>query len=551
LGWLRLTARKKFWLAGIGLLAGLAIVGVFVAASMMVKRFEPMIREQAIRYLSERFHSEVEIASLHVNLPKMSIFQILLRHGQGAMVGVGADGVSMRFRGKRELPPLFQIKKLFFIVDLGVLSESSKTVEFVSLDGVEINIPPKGDRPDVEVSDGWGKDKSGKLNVLIKDAQFNAALLVIHPRDKSKQPLRFAIEHLHLKSAGTASAMKYTAAMTIPKPPGTLHSEGSFGPWMASEPGDTALNGDYSFDNANLGIFHAIAGTLNSTGKFEGTLDSVRARGEANVPNFRLKAIGNAVPLSTRFEALVDGTNGNTILQPVRAKLGGTNFTTTGAVIKHESQARRSISLKVSMPNGDMRDLLRLATKGPPFMEGEINLRTRIDIPPLTGTVKGKLLLDGDLDITNAKFLRSTIQEQIDQLSRRGQGQPKNQEIDEVVSNMKGSFRLDDQIMTFRSLSFDVPGASVEIAGDYDMAKDVIDFHGALKLDAKVSQTMTGWKRWVLRPADPFFAKHGAGTYLRIKVDGTSNQLKFGLDHKSGASPDSKTAPKHQAGLSK
>jgi len=50
-----------------------------------------------------------------------------------------------------------------------------------------------------------------------------------------------------------------------------------------------------------------------------------------------------------------------------------------------------------------------------------------------------------------------------------------------VVSNMKGSFHLDDQLITFRSMSFDVPGANVEIAGAYDLDKDVIDFHGALQ----------------------------------------------------------------------
>ena len=538
-----MTTHKKYWLFGITALLGLTIAGAFVAASRMAKRFEPMIREQAIRYLSERFHSEVEIAALRVNPPKMSLLQILLRHGRGAMVGVEGEGVSMRFRGRRDLPPLFQIKKLFFIVDLGVLTEPRKTVEFVSLDGVEINVPPKGQFPDVEVSQGWGKDSSGKLSVLIKDAQFNTAMLVIHPKDPTKQPLRFAIEHLRLKSVGSDSAMKYQAALTIPKPPGTLHSDGSFGPWVGSEPGDTPLVGDYDFDKADLGVFHAIAGTLHSTGKFEGTLDTVRARGEATVPNFRLKSVGKPVPLTTRFEVLVDGTNGNTVLEPVTAQLGRTSFTTTGAVIKHENQALRTISLKVQMPHGDIRDLLRLATKGPPFLEGEINLRSRIDIPPLTGPVKDKLRLDGEFDLRDAKFLRSSIQEQIDQLSRRGQGQPKNQEIDEVVSNMKGSFHLEDELMTFRSMSFDVPGANVEIAGDYDLSNDVVDFHGSLSLDAKVSQTMSGWKRWVLRPADPFFSKHGAGTYLRIKVNGTSKQPKFGLDRgKHSVVTGSKTA---------
>ena len=526
-----MTRRKKRWLAVVATLLALAIAAAFIAASILAKRFEPMIREQAIRYLRQRFHSDVEIASLRLNPPKMSLFQILLRHGRGALVGVEARGVSMRFGGVRDLPPLFKIRRLYFIVDLGVLAEPRKTVEFVALDGVEINIPPKGDRPELARLNN-SLEKSTQTGVIIKDAQFSDALLVIHPQDTHKIPLRFVIEHLRLQSIGIDSPMKYEAALTIPKPPGILHSDGSFGPWLAQEPGDTPLKGGYNFNKADLGVFNAIAGNLNSTGTFDGTLDSVRAQGEAVVPNFHLKGIGNDLPLSTRFEVLVDGTNGNTILKPVYARLGRTSFTTTGAVIRHENQAHRTINLRVSMPNGDMRDLLRLATKGSPFMEGIINLRALIDIPPLTGKVREKLLLDGTFDVRQAKFLRSTIQDQIDQLSRRGQGRPKDEEIDEVVSNMTGSFRLEDRVMTFRSLTFDVPGANVQLAGDYDLEHDVVDFRGALKLRAKISQTMSGWKRYALIPADPFFAKHGAGTFLRIKVDGTSKQPRFGLARK-------------------
>jgi hypothetical protein len=33
-----------------------------------------------------------------------------------------------------------------------------------------------------------------------------------------------------------------------------------------------------------------------------------------------------------------------------------------------------------------------------------------------------------------------------------------------------------------------------------------------------------------LKPADPFFAKNGAGTFVKIKIDGTAHQPKFGLD---------------------
>ena len=231
----------------------------------------------------------------------------------------------------------------------------------------------------------------------------------------------------------------------------------------------------------------------------------------------------------------MDGTDGDTILKPVQARLGHTNFTTTGAVIKHEKQEKRGISLKVTMPGGNITDLLRLTTKGPPFMEGTVVMKSAIDIPPLSGTVKEKLRLDGEFELTDGRFLRANVQDQIDQLSRRGQGQPKNQEIEDVFANMAGSFNLENQVMNFRSLSFDVPGARVALAGDYHLDDDMVDFHGTLKLQAKLSKTMTGWKRWVLKPVDPFFAKNGAGTFLRIQVEGSSHQPKFGLDHSKKA----------------
>ena len=115
-------------------------------------------------------------------------------------------------------------------------------------------------------------------------------------------------------------------------------------------------------------------------------------------------------------------------------------------------------------------------------------------------------------------------------LSRRGQGQPQNMAIDEVVLAMGGRFHLEDEKITFESLSFAVPGSGIDLAGKYDLDKDLLDFHGTLKLNATVSQTMTGWKRWVLKPVDPFFSKEGVGTFLHIQVVGPSKAPKFGRD---------------------
>ena len=527
-----MSTRRKRWLYVIAATSAAVFVGLLIAASVLANRFEPFIRDQAILYMEQRFNCDVELASLRVKMPKLSPLNVLLRKGRGATARVEGEGISMRYKESPDLPPLFRIKSFHFDVDLGALFEEQKIVDRVDLEGMEIHIPPKGERRSLSSGgeEAQGSEEASKPpNVLIRHVRMRNAKLAILPKDASKKPLTFDLTDLRFESIGPNQPMKYDAQLTNPKPPGQVQAAGTFGPWVTAEPGDTQLSGDYTFHDADLSVFKSIAGKLQSKGSFKGRLSSIDARGEATVPDFRLAMAGNPVPLYTKFEVLVDGTNGNTILQPVEAKLGSTQFRTSGGVIKHEGDKRRSIELDVLMPNGYMRDVLRLAMKGAPFMEGRLYLKTKIAIPPLSGSVREKLRLNGNFRISDGKFLRSTIQDQIDGLSRRGQGAPKNDAIDEVVSGMHGSFRLENEKITFREIAFEVPGAAVDLAGTYDMDADSLDFLGSLKLQARVSQTMTGWKRWALKPVDPFFAKNGAGTFLRIAVDGSSSEPKFGL----------------------
>src|SRR5262249_6715019 len=172
-------------------------------------------------------------------------------------------------------------------------------------------------------------------SVLLEEVIITNAALTILPNNSKKFPLRFDIHRLRLQSAGQHVAMKYEAALTNAKPRGEVQSSGTLGPWVADEPGDSPLTGVYNFTNADLGVFSGISGTLESSGQFEGTLSSVNVKGEATVPDFRLKQVGNPVRLQTRFEVRVDGTNGDTILKPVKGSLGSTSFTTSGGIIRH------------------------------------------------------------------------------------------------------------------------------------------------------------------------------------------------------------------------
>ena len=84
---------------------------------------------------------------------------------------------------------------------------------------------------------------------------------------------------------------------------------------------------------------------------------------------------------------------------------------------------------------------------------------------------------------------------------------------------------------TFSILTFSVPGAAVELAGRYGIRSADLDFHGDLRMQATLSEAAGGGvKSILLKAADPFFRKDGAGTVLPIKITGNRKNPQFGLE---------------------
>ena len=114
--------------------------------------------------------------------------------------------------------------------------------------------------------------------------------------------------------------------LTNAVPKGEIHAVGTFGPWDTETPGDSTVTGKYTFQHADLNTIKGIGGMLHSVGDFTGRLDRIEVHGTADVPNFSLDTANHPVPLHTQFSAIVDGTTGDTYLQPVEAKLGESEF---------------------------------------------------------------------------------------------------------------------------------------------------------------------------------------------------------------------------------
>src|SRR6188474_764198 len=144
-----MTRRKKKWLIGLGVAGGITLIAMFFVGRAMAKRFEPYIREQAINYLQERFDSEAELGSLKISVPNLSPYKLVMNHGRGTRAHVEGENVVLRHKGRRDIAPMFVMKQFSFDVDLGTVFDATKRIQLVTVDGMEVNIPPKGERPDL------------------------------------------------------------------------------------------------------------------------------------------------------------------------------------------------------------------------------------------------------------------------------------------------------------------------------------------------------------------------------------------------------------------
>ena len=261
-------------------------------------------------------------------------------------------------------------------------------------------------------------------------------------------------------------------------------------------------------------------------------LEKIEVEGKTSTPDFTVSIGGHPLDLETDFSATVDGTNGDTLLHPVTARLLNTVIVAQGGVVKPQDKDKKGkeITLDVTVDKGRIEDLLRLAVKTErPPLTGAINFKTKFDLPSGAGDVSDRLNLNGRFDVEQAQFTSPEVTAKIETLSRKAQGQPENKDAGSSVSELKGDFVLDNGVISFRGLTFTVTGAQVALDGKYGLNKEDLDFHGKLRMQAKISQTTTGVKSLVLKVVDPFFRKDGQ-TELPIKITGQRDHPSFGLD---------------------
>lgn len=497
------------WFVGI---VGGTLIALWIALQLLSRA--PILQQKLIATLNDNMDADVELQSFDVRA-----FPNLRIHG---------DNLKLRLKNQQNPSPFIEVRHFEVAGGVFGLLRHQRRFTSVELEGLVITIPPRTPN-DKEAGGKAAGTVTGP--VLIEHITATDAKLVIIPKNPGKDPKIWAIHHLEMESVGFNRSMPFVATLSNPIPVGEIATKGTFGPWVKQDPGMTPVSGHYSFDRADLGTIDGIGGILKSTGAFSGRLEEIDVRGHTSTPDFRLDVGGTPVPLETDFHAVVDGTNGNTYLKQVNAKLQDTAIDASGAVESHPGVHGRTVDVAVTIKDGRIQDVLKLAVKSArPVMIGTLGLQAKLLLPPGKAKVVDRLQLDGQFALRQTHFTDTDVQGQLAMLSRHAQGKKPEEPIGRIESDMEGKFVLRDGRLRLDPFGFSLPGAAVHISGVYGLRSEQVDFAGTLAMDAPVSKAIGGGiKGILLKPFDPLFRKNGKGAVVPITIAGPREHPKFGV----------------------
>ena len=404
----------------------------------------------------------------------------------------------------------------------------TKHIMFLRADHAQVALPPFGGGQSL-----GGENQSG---VVIDRLVADGTILEVLPKNPRERPTRFVLRRFELQGLGGNRRLSFQTTVDTPKPPGIVVASGTFGPWRSGRAASTPVSGKYDFEHANLGVFRGIGGTLSSQGMFRGSFRELEVRGTTDTPDFEAANSGHRFHLSTQFQAVVNATNGDVVLQNVAALLGHTTIAAQGRIAGIPESRGKTVAIDFAVQGGRIEDVLLLFVKDKraPLM-GETSFRAHVLLPPGPQQFMRKVQLNGEFGVGGAHFTSSKTENSVTELSLRARGQKEKVQEDpeRVLSNLRGQVVLKGGVARFTHLRFDVPGARAHMQGTYNLVNDRINLHGLLYMQAKLSNATSGIKSFLLKALGPFLKSNHRGEVLPVSITGTYDHPSYHMSPQS------------------
>ena len=485
----------------------IALIAVILLAILVITGLWPFAKSPVLQNLREASDSQLHVRAFHRTYfpyPGCVVEGLVFNHDAAA------------------LKPLITIEKL--TIRGTYLGLFTKRVSRITAEGLHVIIPAFGTSKTFHTTPS---------KIMIDEIVANGAVVEFDFHKADKPPLRFDIHDASLRNVSWKSPLTYHLNVHNPEPPGEIETDGQFGVWDKSDAGKTAISGIYTFEHADLSVYHSIAGRLSSQGKFEGTLGHIDISGKTDTPDFVVKSGGHPMQLTTDFTAYVDGIHGDTFLKRVDADFWKTHIVAQGSIAKTQGGKSKTALIDLRSERARIEDLLLLFVKADRApMSGSVTLQAHVEIPPGQEPFLKKIKLRGNFGIAGGTFSKPSTQQGIDKLSAGARGEKDPSDPETVLSGLRGQVNLQEGVATFSDLSFGVPGADARMHGAYNLINEKIDLRGQLQVETKISNTEKGSKAFLLKMMEPFFKKKRKGEIVPVRISGTYGHPSFGLSLK-------------------
>lgn len=504
--------------------AAAAVVGVLLTGALILMRthavrptyrLSSQLHDELEAWLSDRLATDVHVGDVEVTF--------------GPEIRVEAHQLTLRIPGRPDLPPFVTVDTWSGTARLDQVA--IRHFDEVRLSGVTITVPPR------RLADFRATPRPGRVRgprrppaIAIDRLVADRVALAVLSRDGTREPHLWDIRDLKMAPFSFDEASPFSATVDTPLPSDRAVVTGTAGPWPRGDFDQLPLSGTYTFAGT-LSDVPGLRGAISVEGRALGTLDRLATAGRAwsTAAGF-VSGESAAMPLEVSFEALFDATNSDIRLSRVDARAGDAVMRATGHVVRSKGARGRHVALHTTSPaSSDAGDLLRLFVDAEPPALGGLAMEATVDLPPGDGDVLNRLTASGTFDLQRARFTNPRMQDVLDDLASKGLGRP-GDPLDRVKARLRGTLRLANRELAVSLVRLGVPGVSVEGAGGYSLRTQRIGFRGVTRLDARLSQTQRGMRRWLLKPFNGLLAHGGAGTRLVLDIRGSRRAPIIDLD---------------------
>jgi hypothetical protein len=442
-----------------------------------------------------------------------------------------AEGIKFwRYKHKNE-PPLITIQKITISVTVPTLLTFQHRLDTLHVIGLHLTVPaqePAGDPSPMLLL----TSSTSKSSLPVAHLEASNAVLdyFVH---SNPQPVRVTVNELRAQHVSSTTSIGYSIQLSNSEVPGSIESEGTFGPLNLKQTGNTPVRGHFSYKNGNLTPVQAVAGTLFANGNYSGSLADIAVRGTAQVQNFTVRGSSHSRNVSADYQLAVNAINGDVGLKNISATFDNSAIVSTG-VISARAPKGDLASLGLTSQHARVQDLLDLfiSSKQAP-LTGDVSLTAHFDLPATYKSFIRDMTLRGSFGIAKGKFTNQSTEgglTKLSQTSNAGKREESQENPSAVLSDLTGQATVTQGVAHLEHVEFRIPGAKALLSGTYNLLTYQTNLKGTLITTGNVSDTETGIKSLFLKALTPFFKHHRKAKVIPFKITGPYGHTTVSLD---------------------